>query len=112
MTTRLLVSKNTPTPLDVRRQRRETFHMARRIIGSLVNDLRQIDQQLGTLAAAIPKPGEQFELLEEVGDGVRCVRGDLLADAIETLESLAYLDDDALCRRHAERQRLLPEFDE
>ena len=112
MTTRLLVSKNSPTPLDVRRQRRETFHMARRIIGSLVNDLRQIDQRLGTLAAAIPKPGEQFELLEEIGDGVRCVRGDLLTDAIETLESLAYLDDDALCRRHSERQRLLPEVDE
>ncbi len=64
-TTRLLVSKNSPTPLDVRRQCRETFHMARRIIGSLVNDLRQIDQHLGTLAAAIPKPGEQFELPED-----------------------------------------------
>ncbi len=110
--TTLFVSRNTPTSLDVHRQRRQTFHMARRIIASLANDLRQIDQRLGTLAATIPKPGDQFELLEEIGDGVRCVRGDLLADAIETLESLAYLDDDALCRRHAERNRLLQEVDE
>ncbi len=75
--TTLFVSRNTPTSLDVHRQRRQTLHMARRIIGSLVNDLRQVDQRLGTLAATIPKPGDQFELLEEIGDGVRCVGGQI-----------------------------------
>ena len=96
-------------PLAARRQRRRTFHMARRVIGSLASDLRTIDERLGTLAAAIPQPGDDFELLEELGVGVRCVRGDLLADAIETLEALAYVDDDGLCRRYEERQRLLAE---
>ena len=107
MTTPLVFSTSVIDPLEARRQRRQTYHMARRIVGSLAKDLRAIDERLGTLAAAIPQPGPDFDLLEEFGVGVRCVRGDLLGDAIETLEVLAHVDDDGLCRRYEERQRLL-----
>ena len=101
-----------PAAYTPRRARRRNYHIARRALATFVDQLREIDQRLAILASAIPEPGKEFDVYEELGRGVRCVRTDLLEDAIITLETLAYLDDDALIRRHEERCRLLPHDDD
>ena len=106
MTNHLLPDPKALVQLGPRRQRRETISTARKVISSLSNDLRQIDQRLGTLSAAIPPQGDQFDVLEELGAGVRCVRSDLMTDAIEPLEALAHLDDEGLFRRYEERLKM------
>ena len=51
--------------------------------------------------------GEGFDPLRELAEGAECVRNDLLTDAIETLHTLATLDDDNLRIRSEERFALL-----
>ena len=81
-------------------------------IGSLVQDLRTLDRRLRTLVETLPAPTSSFNPLSELCAGLTCVRSDLLADAIETLEALATLDDDALYQRFEERRRWLVAEDE
>ena len=51
--------------------------------------------------------GEGFDPIRELAEGAECVRNDLLADAIETLYTLATLDDEHLRIRSEERFALL-----
>ena len=46
---------------------------------------------------------EGFDVSRELAAGAECVQNDLLTDAIETLETLADLDDATLRRRFEER---------
>ena len=50
---------------------------------------------------------EGFDPFRELAEGAECARNDLLTDAIETLHTLATLDDDNLRIRAEERFALL-----
>ena len=76
-------------------------------IGSLVQDLRAFDHRIRSLVETLPVPTAKFHPLSELAAGLSCVRSDLLADAIETLEALAKLDDDTLRQRFEDRRRWL-----
>ena len=73
-------------------------------IGSLVQDLQAFDHRIRSLVETLPVPTAKFHPLSELAAGLSCVRSDLLADAIDTLEALAASDDDAL-RQHFEERR-------
>ena len=68
-------------------------------------DLRRIDRQLETLVQALPEPDEDFHILKELRAAADCVRGDLLQDAIETLDNAATLSPIELRRRFEERKQ-------
>ena len=55
----------------------------------------------------MPTLGESLHPLSELAAGLTCVRSDLLADAIDTLEALATSDADTLRKRSEDRQRWL-----
>ena len=88
---------------DTRRQQ-ASIRRIQRTIGTLTDDLRALDALIGGIAQELPNSGPSFDALAEVGEGLRCVRTDLLADAIETLDALATLDDTELRRRFERRQ--------
>ncbi len=54
-----------------------------------------------------PRPSNRRWMLGELRSAADCVRADLLADAIETLEAVGTMTDDELRRRRAERRRIL-----
>ena len=89
---------------DTRRRRQASIRRIQRTIGTLTDDLRALDALLGGISQELPNGGPSFDTLAEVGEGLRCVRADLLADAIETLDALATLDDGELRRRFDRRQ--------
>ena len=89
-------ARSVSTHTTSRRRRRALARTPRGAIGSLAKDLRALDRRMGSLVETLPEPGPTFEPLSELATGLACVRSDLLADAIETLEALATLDDEAL----------------
>ena len=89
---------------DSKRRRQVSIRRIQRTIGTLADDLRALDALLRGIAQELPNGGSAFDALAEVGEGLRCVRTDLLADAIETLDALATLDDTELRRRFDRRQ--------
>ena len=100
-------ARSVSTRTTSRRRRRASARSPRGEIRRLVADLRALDGRMGSLVETLPEPGDVFEPLAELAAGLACVRGDLLADAIATLEALATLDDEALRRRFEERRRWL-----
>ena len=75
-------------------------------VRELLVDLECLDQRLAHLCAQLPEPGEEFVALAEVRGLLSCVRTDLLADAIETLEKAATRDEAGLRLVFARRQHL------
>ena len=72
--------------------------------------LRRQETSLRLLIADLRQHATQadgFDPLRELAEGAECVRNDLLTDAIETLHTLATLDDDNLRIRAEERFALL-----
>lgn len=79
---------------------------ARRDLQTIANTLRRQKAALGMVAATLREASiedDGFDVARELAAGADCVREDLLADAIETLEVLARLDDETLRRRFEER---------
>ena len=74
-------------------------------LAEITADLRRIDQRLDTLAQNLPEPDEDFHILKELRAAADCVRGDLLQDAIETLDNAATLSPIELWRRFEERKQ-------
>ena len=92
---------------DSRRRRQASIRRIQRTIDTLADDLRALDALIGGIAQELPGAGESFDVLAEVGEGLRCVKTDLLADAIETLQVLATVDEAELRRRFEQRQSWL-----
>ena len=95
------------TRSNARRQRRTSIQTVRGAIACLAEKVHDIDRRIGALTSTMPEAGTSFDVLAELGAGLRCVQSDLLADVIETLEALASLDDEALRRRFEERRQWL-----
>ncbi len=75
-----------------------------RSLRAAARELEAIERRLTALGAQLPPPAEPFELLGELRAAIDCVRGDLLADAIATLQaagsrSESRLRRECLCRR-------------
>ena len=102
-----LNARSVSSRTESKRQRRTDLRRVQRAIGTLLKDLRALDSLIGGIARELPEPEASFDALAEVGKGLRCVKTDLLADAIETLDTLATLDDAELRRRFEQRQEWL-----
>ena len=74
-------------------------------LAEITADMRRIDQQLEALVQDLPEPDEDFHILKELRAAADCVRGDLLQDAIETLDTAATLSPIELWRRFEERKQ-------
>lgn len=70
----------------------------RQIILTHAADLEEIDTALERLAENLPEAAQTFDLLAELGEAIRCVRLDLLADALKTLRFAATADEQTLRR--------------
>lgn len=90
-----------------KRQRRADLLRVQKAIGTLGKDLKSLDAVVGGIARELPDPEASFDALAELGEALRCVKTDLLADAIETLDALATLDDAELRRRYEQHQEWL-----
>ncbi len=97
-------ARSVSAPITSEHQRPATVRRVRGAIRTLAADLRALDALIGGIAQELPQGGTTFEALAELGEGLRCVRTDLLADAIETLDALATLDEAELRRRFERRQ--------
>lgn len=97
-------ARSVSSPTASSRQRPAGVSRVRGAIRAVTADLRALDALVGGIAQELPRAGESFDVLAEVGEGLRCVRTDLLADAIETLDALATLEDTELRRRFERRQ--------
>ncbi len=96
---------------------------AQKALCAVAADLLAVDQRLSTLVEQLPVPGSpaaparsrgarrretnRFVILAELRGAVDCVRADLLADAIMTLEAAGTMTEDELRRQCAERRRVL-----
>ncbi len=87
-------------------QPQDDSRRVQREISDLTDDLRNLDARITEIAQGLPASGNDFDVLAELADGLRCVQTDLLADAIKTLESLAYDDEATLRAQYEERHRL------
>ena len=74
-------------------------------LAEITADLRRIDHRLETLVQDLPELDEDFHILKELRAAADCVRGDLLQDAIETLDNAATLSPIELRRRFEERKQ-------
>ena len=99
-----LAVRSVPTRTHTRHQRQAVLQSLRGTVTNLLTDLRNLDARIDGMTQALPTPGTHFDALAEMASGLRCVRSDLLADAIETLEVLATADDAELRHRFEERQ--------
>ena len=86
---------------------------ARAELQMIASTLRRQKVALGLVIASLSQAtveGDGFDVARELAGGAECVRTDLLTDAIETLETLAKLDDEALRRRFEQRWALHKEY--
>ena len=90
-----------------KREQRTLIQTVRGAIACLAEKVHDIDRRIESLTSKMPEAGSSFDVLAELGAGLRCVRSDLLADAVETLDALASLDDEALRQRFEERRQWL-----
>ena len=70
-------------------------------------ELRQLDTRLAEIAGTLPLGGATFNAPGELRGAVDCVRVDLIADAIESLETVGNASEAELNKRFEERQRWL-----
>jgi hypothetical protein len=76
-------------------------------IWEAATELRRVEERIGELCEILPEPGHEFEPLAELWDVLDCVKRDLLADAIRTLEIAATQNEDQLRREYDWRQQQL-----
>ena len=95
------------TSTETRRRQQVSIRRIQRTIGTLAEDLRALDALIGGIAQELPPARETFDALAEVGEGLRCVKADLLADAVETLQVIATSNEADLLRRFEQRQSWL-----
>ena len=76
-------------------------------LASIAAELQRIDGELKSLVECFPEPDENFHILKELRAAADCVRCDLLADAIETLEVASTSSSIELWRRFEERRKWL-----
>ena len=81
-----------------------SFTKARQAVRKLASRLRRLDGQLATLSSELPEPVAEFEAAAELRGIVECVRSDLLADAITTLEAASERDEIGLRMELVKRQ--------
>lgn len=94
-------ARSVSTQTDRQGQEQNGLHSVRGAVAALANDLRNLDARITGIVQGLPVSDNSFDVLSEVAEGLRCVQTDLLADAIKTLESLAY-DDEATLRAQYE----------
>ena len=70
-------------------------------------ELKLIDRELRDIVEGFPEPDGDFHIFKELRAAADCVRTDLLADAIETLDSVAQGSPISLWRRFEERRTWL-----
>ena len=61
----------------------------RAAIFGIAGDLRRLESQITDLCRRLPEGGDDFEPLVEIRGALHCVNGELIADAIETLQFAA-----------------------
>jgi hypothetical protein len=76
-------------------------------IWEVATELRRVEGRIGELCEILPKPGHEFEPLAELWGVLDCVKRDLLADAIRTLEIATTQDEDQLRREYDWRHEQL-----
>ena len=98
-------TQSTPIPLASRfRPAHGDADKVRQDLLSLAADLEELDHELERLASTLPEATQTFDLLAELGEAARCVRLDLLADAIATLRHAATATEPELRRDFEERR--------
>ena len=76
-------------------------------LAEVVAELQRIDRALETMVQDLPEPDDEFHILKELRAATDCVRRDLLADAVETLEGVSASSPIELWRRFEERRTWL-----
>ena len=84
-----------------------TLQEAQQALQTIITGLRGIDAELAELSISLPEPTQEFEARAELGGVIRCVRADLLADAIATLEHAGSQGPLGLCVEFHDRQSWL-----
>ena len=76
-------------------------------IQALAAELSQVDRRLAAVSEGLPEPADDFDMPAELRSAVDCVRNDLLADAISTLNHIATASERGLRQSFEERQKWL-----
>ena len=76
-------------------------------LGKIVADLSEVENRLALLSEHLPEPTGTFNVRAQLRNALDCVRLELLADAIETLDVAARMTPERFLADYRERlQRL------
>jgi len=84
--------------------KQEGLQEAQQALQAITASLRGIDDELAKLSGSLPDPTAEFEARAELKGVIGCVRADLLADAIATLEHVGEQTARGLCVEFHDRR--------